>query len=223
VYDAASPLQSFVALAPDAETGDNGRLTLHEVYNLDLSQAGLVALPALERGQAGLGEEILPASRAFIYAGAPSVLARLWQVEDRAAPPEVVKAFYTHLQAGYTKAVSLRLAQLELLDRPVYLWAGFVLVGDMGTGLPFPTGRTARSAPALVSSPPITWWIGWSLLGLAFAGSSSLLWFRLQRQRTRQARRASLRAARQRLLAQPPSLARSRGLSYVERELRRFD
>ena len=71
-------------------------------------------------------------SRAFLYAGASSLLASLWQVHDRSTHDLMVR-FYTHLREnGGDAAEALRRAKLELMSagysHPFY-WAPFVLVG----------------------------------------------------------------------------------------------
>ncbi len=70
--------------------------------------------------------------RAFIYAGAPSVVASLWNVNDEATA-FLMKELYRNLK-GLDKADALRTAQLELLKNPKsnkpYYWAAFYLIGD---------------------------------------------------------------------------------------------
>jgi CHAT domain-containing protein len=69
-----------------------------------------------------------------MYAGAPRVIATLWDVDDRATA-ELMRHFYQHLlKERPTAAVSLRAAQLSLMQDPQwsspYYWAGFILLGD---------------------------------------------------------------------------------------------
>jgi CHAT domain-containing protein len=72
-------------------------------------------------------------TRAFIYAGSPSVIASLWSVDDEATRALMV-SFYSHLGKGLPQADALRLAQIDVRrDYPhPYYWAGFVLTGDPG-------------------------------------------------------------------------------------------
>jgi len=98
---------------------------------MDLN-ASLVILSACETGLGHLtnGDEMVGLSRAFIYAGTPSVISSLWMVEDESTS-FLMERFYTHLQKK-NKAKSLRMAQLETKEKyehPLY-WAPFVLVGD---------------------------------------------------------------------------------------------
>ena len=72
-------------------------------------------------------------TRAFQYAGARSVLASLWKVEDKSTA-ELMKRFYGYLKAGRAKDDALRLAQIDLIRSADFSqprdWAAFQLNGD---------------------------------------------------------------------------------------------
>ena len=70
-------------------------------------------------------------TRAFLYAGTPSVLASLWCVDDRATA-ELMELFYKNLLAGLTKSEALQQAQLVMMKKyeNPYYWGAFVLYGD---------------------------------------------------------------------------------------------
>ena len=72
-------------------------------------------------------------TRAFMYAGAPSVVVSLWKVGDESTA-ELMKAFYKHLKRGTSKDVALQRAMRQLRGNPKYAhpyhWAPFALVGD---------------------------------------------------------------------------------------------
>ena len=72
-------------------------------------------------------------TRAFIYAGAPTVISSLWSVDDQATGV-LMNSFYQHLKRGDSKAAALRAAQAETRERypHPYFWAAFVLTGDPG-------------------------------------------------------------------------------------------
>ena len=133
-----SPLFSRLILAPEA--GDDGALEVHEIYGFDLTRADLVTLSACQTqlGSQSNGDDVVGLSRAFIYAGAPTVVASLWSVDDEATSA-LMKAFYTHLKDGMGKAQALAAAQSDLRRdeahpqwaHPFY-WAAFVLTGDPG-------------------------------------------------------------------------------------------
>ena len=77
---------------------------------------------------------------AFLLAGAKSVLAALWEVDDTLTEA-LMRNFYTHLAHGMDKASALRQAKLDLLndfgDYSPQTWAGFALVGDGGSPINF--------------------------------------------------------------------------------------
>lgn len=129
------PLFSRIVLAPDPE--NDGVLEVHEVYSLDLGRADLVVLSACQTqlGAISRGDDLVGLNRAFIYAGAPTVVASLWSVEDRATSL-LMESFYRHLREGLGKAEALQAAQAELRRQPAYrhpyYWAAFVLTGDPG-------------------------------------------------------------------------------------------
>jgi CHAT domain-containing protein/tetratricopeptide (TPR) repeat protein len=124
----------FSTIDRNGETRD-GMLRLHEIFNLSLN-ADLVVLSACQTalGKDIRGEGLIGLTRGFMYAGAPRVVASLWNVEDRATA-ELMKRFYDGiLKRQLTPAAALRDAQLALKrDKrwsSPYYWAGFVLEGD---------------------------------------------------------------------------------------------
>ncbi|HSF16325.1 MAG TPA: tetratricopeptide repeat protein [Vicinamibacteria bacterium] len=132
------PLLSGIDLEPDA--GEDGRLEVHEILELRL-KAGLVTLSACETALGGgyftdvpAGDDFVGLTRAFLFAGSPSVLASLWKVDDRSTF-ELMEAFYRARDRAET-AESLAAAQRAMrqaggrYSHP-YFWAAFVLVGRM--------------------------------------------------------------------------------------------
>jgi CHAT domain-containing protein/tetratricopeptide (TPR) repeat protein len=115
-----------------ALASEDGLLQAYEIYNLKLN-AELVTLSACEGGlgKEVAGEGLINLSRGFIYAGALSVVAGLWQVSDDSTAQLMIR-FYKHLQeAKLGRAEALRRAQLEMIrdgKRPFH-WAAFILVG----------------------------------------------------------------------------------------------
>ena len=129
-FDEADPLGTSLLLA--STTGADSRLEVQEIFGLDL-HASLVVLSACETALGTLtrGDELTGLTQAFIYAGTPSVITTLWQVNDRSAF-ELMREFYRQLRAGRNKAEALRLAQLAILDlhpQP-YHWAAYELIGE---------------------------------------------------------------------------------------------
>jgi CHAT domain-containing protein/tetratricopeptide (TPR) repeat protein len=138
VVDERFPFESGLALsAPrgSAAGSDNGLLQAWEVMESVHIDADLVTLSACQTGlgKETAGEGLLGLAWAFEYAGARSVLASLWEVED-ASTAELMRRFYRGLHGGASKAEALRRAQLDLLRRPAtsapYFWAAFQLNGD---------------------------------------------------------------------------------------------
>ena len=79
------------------------------------------------------GDDLVGLTRAFLYAGAPTVGASLWSVNDQATAV-LMTAFYRHLRDGMSKAQALQAAQTETRAQypHPYYWAAFVLTGDPG-------------------------------------------------------------------------------------------
>jgi CHAT domain-containing protein len=113
----------------------NGFLRLYDIYNLRLG-AELVVLSACRTalGQEIKGEGLIGLTRGFLYAGAPRVVATLWEIDDRTTA-EAMKLFYQGmLGRGERPAQALRAAQLALWkskgwDAPYY-WAAFTMEGE---------------------------------------------------------------------------------------------
>ncbi|HEY3798853.1 MAG TPA: CHAT domain-containing protein [Caulobacteraceae bacterium] len=85
------------------------------------------------------GEALSGLARAFIYAGAPNVLATQWPVDATASALQTGVLLRTTAQGGRTVAEALGLAQSELYDNPEtahpFFWSGFILIGDGGAVL----------------------------------------------------------------------------------------
>lgn len=135
LIDEEVPARSGVVLSLIGEEEEDGILQMGEVFNLRL-KADMVVLSACQSGLGKLvrGEGLIGLTRAFIYAGASSVVVSLWNVRDRSTA-EFMRRFYGHLRAGKSRVEALRQAKLDLLrsDIPAYrhpyYWAAFVLVG----------------------------------------------------------------------------------------------
>ncbi|MBN2125698.1 MAG: CHAT domain-containing protein, partial [Deltaproteobacteria bacterium] len=98
----ATPLQSNLRFTPSGK--DDGRLTVDEIFDMDL-RANLVTLSACETGLAKgaggafpQGDDLVGLSRAFIFAGVPSVVASLWEVSDDSTV-EFMLLFFRHMQS----------------------------------------------------------------------------------------------------------------------------
>jgi len=127
------PLLSSLVLSPDLQ--NDGFLEVHELYNMNLTNAGLVVLSACETGLSLIrkNDDVIGLVRGFLYAGVPSMVASLWKVDDDATA-SLMSNFHLLLKLGNSKGESLRKAQLQLLrsenTRHPYFWAAFVLYGS---------------------------------------------------------------------------------------------
>jgi CHAT domain-containing protein len=131
--DAYRPRLSALALTPDAARLESGNsvFDLLNILNLRL-RARLVVLSASEtsRGRLLAGEGVLGPAQAFLQAGAASVIASHWKVED-----DTTAAFMTTFYEYLTRdrlpvSAALRRAQLDQARRsPSHHWAAFSLYG----------------------------------------------------------------------------------------------
>lgn len=129
-FDLDRPQLSALHFSPDAQ--HDGPLTVSEIFALDLSRTRLVVLSACETGLSKIvkGDELIGFSRAFIYAGAPSLISSLWPVSDESTS-EMMKVLYSLLDSE-AKDVALTKAQIDVRKRfpHPYFWSAFSLVGD---------------------------------------------------------------------------------------------
>ncbi len=110
----------------------DGAITVHDIGAMRLS-ADLVTLSACETGLSQLspGDELLGLTRAFLRAGAKTIVNSLWAVDD-AVTASLMTHFYRGIAQGATAAGALRSAQLAIraLHAHPYYWAGFSLTGS---------------------------------------------------------------------------------------------
>lgn len=129
IFNDTRPLDSALMLARDER--NDGLLTAAELYNLRLN-IDLLTLSACETGVGRTlnGDEVIGLTRAFLYAGAVSIIASLWNVDDEATAL-MMQEFYRQLITS-DKRQALRRAQQAMrarFDHP-YFWGGFFLVGN---------------------------------------------------------------------------------------------
>ena len=119
---------------------DDGILTAEEVAALDLSGVRWAVLSACGTGLGDVqdGEGVLGLCRAFQQAGARTVIASLWAVDDRATREWMSALYRARFAEGKDTAAAVAAAGLEVLRRRrergesahPFFWAGFVAVGD---------------------------------------------------------------------------------------------
>jgi CHAT domain-containing protein len=138
LLNAERPQFTGLVLSLVGNTGGDGFVRTDEVFNLRLG-APLVMLSACETGlgKEKRGEGVIGLTRAFMYAGAPTVGVSLWSVADKSTA-DLMTDFYKRLLATGAESTSptaaMRGAQLSLIagkkySAPFY-WAPFVLVGE---------------------------------------------------------------------------------------------
>ncbi|MEM9337277.1 MAG: CHAT domain-containing tetratricopeptide repeat protein [Bacteroidota bacterium] len=149
LLDDEDPMRSnFVFANPDSSTADY-YLYASEIYTMNLN-ARLAVLSACNSGAGTVkqGEGIMSLSRAFVYAGCPSLVTSLWKTSDLASSAIMVD-FYKNLKDGSDIDGGLRLAQLNYLksvghphySHPFY-WAPFIAIGNT-KGVRFDTSRSS--------------------------------------------------------------------------------
>lgn len=131
--DERRPELSALILARREGGREDALLQMREIFNLKLA-ADLVVLSACQTalGKEVTGEGLVGLSRAFFYAGVPSLMVSLWNVTDSPIP-DLMLDFYRYLDVSGDKARALQRAKLALIQRkshahPAY-WAPFILVG----------------------------------------------------------------------------------------------
>ncbi|MFQ5604350.1 MAG: CHAT domain-containing protein [bacterium] len=135
ISDDKQPMYSKIILAQTEQQSEDGYLQTYEVYNLRL-HAELVVLSGCNTGLGKLsrGEGLIGMTRAFQYAGVPSLVVSLWPVNDESTA-ELMKYFYRNIKAGLPKNRALQKAKIELIHandwrRDPFYWGAFVLIGD---------------------------------------------------------------------------------------------
>lgn len=143
LLNADRPQFTGLVLSLVGNKNNDGFLRTDEVFNMNVG-AHLVMLSACETGlgKEKRGEGVIGLTRAFMYAGAPTVGVSLWSVADKSTA-ELMTDFYRRLLGAAatssggpsaSPAAAMREAQLAMIagkkySAPFY-WAPFVLIGD---------------------------------------------------------------------------------------------
>ncbi len=167
------PEYSFAAFSQPASdsTGADNLLFVSEIYNLQL-RAELVVLSACESASGKLyrGEGIVSLARAFQTAGARTVVASFWNVDDQQTP-QLMAAFFRNLRTGastfeaLTNARRSYLAEAGGLKAHPFYWAGFAAFGSGNS-----VGAPGRQLPGGV--------LALTVLGVAGLVLAGMWWFR---------------------------------------------
>jgi CHAT domain-containing protein/Tfp pilus assembly protein PilF len=127
------PFQSALVLSLGGKQLEDGLLQVHEICDLKMS-ADLIVLSACQTGYGRLEklEGLIGLARPFFYAGARSVLASLWPINDKTTGL-FMREFYRNLVEGLSIDRALQLAKIRMLESEwahPFFWAGFILSGD---------------------------------------------------------------------------------------------
>ena len=151
--DTNNSLNSRIVFPTAGDSTEDGMLHAWELYGMELN-SDMAVLSACDMGigQQIAGEGVMSLSRAFSYAGCPSVITSLWKVDDR-TNPLIMTFFYEALSEGLSKDEALRQAKIRFIDQAdrvdahPYYWAAFINIGDSG--------------PVALRRPlSYWWWIG---------------------------------------------------------------
>jgi CHAT domain-containing protein len=114
---------------------EDGFLQSHDIYSLKLD-ADLVVLSACNTGlgKEMRGEGLIGLTRGFMYAGASSVVASLWKVDDSASAELMTNFYKAMFEDNLPPAAALRSAKEAMWRqkhwRAPYYWSAFVLQGE---------------------------------------------------------------------------------------------
>jgi CHAT domain-containing protein/Tfp pilus assembly protein PilF len=127
---ASTPVPSGSSPAPASV--EHSLVTALELAGLNLWGTQLVVLSACDtgRGDVKLGQGVYGLRRAFLVAGAETVVMSLWKVNDETTR-QLMETYYRHLLEGQGRATALREAMRELRQtqpHPHY-WAPFLAMG----------------------------------------------------------------------------------------------
>ncbi|RRR69927.1 MAG: CHAT domain-containing protein [Candidatus Viridilinea halotolerans] len=125
LFRADNPLFSWFQLA-------DGRMTVADLYQLQLRAAPLVILSACETGRgAARGGGVLGMGRGLLAAGASAVIGGLWRVDDQYTQALMHTLTQTLAKGNSDAASALAHAQREALAQglPPAAWAGWMVFG----------------------------------------------------------------------------------------------
>jgi CHAT domain-containing protein/Tfp pilus assembly protein PilF len=135
LIDEKDPDSSSLVLSGSPGSGEDGLLRTSEIFNLEINPY-LVVLSACRTGLGKLvrGEGMIGLTRAFMFAGSPSVAVSLWSVSDSSTATLMTEYYKNMIKKDLNKTEALRQAQLTLLKDEKYAhpfyWAPFILFGD---------------------------------------------------------------------------------------------
>lgn len=163
LFHSQVPILSSLVFTENGDTLEDNLLQAYEIAHLKLN-ADLVVLSACETGYGKYerGDGIRSLARSFMYAGVPSMVVSLWQVNDYSTA-QLMASFYDYLAEGMTKDKALRQAKLDYLNQNTGLtahpafWSPFIQLGN-------------NSSIELTRPSNWMWWIGAGVLSFVLLG-----------------------------------------------------
>jgi CHAT domain-containing protein/tetratricopeptide (TPR) repeat protein len=137
LVDYNHPAYSALLFTENLDSLEDNLLYSYETQHLNGNNANLVVLSACKTGYGkyAQGEGIISLGRSFMYAGIPSIVMTLWELNDETSV-EVVQSFYTGLANGLTKDQAMQNAKIEYLQNNKgftahpFFWASMICIGD---------------------------------------------------------------------------------------------
>jgi CHAT domain-containing protein/Tfp pilus assembly protein PilF len=130
---ALAGVNTWLKNRPLIKEAEDGILTAEDVAGWNLFNTELVVLSACETGLGDIvtGEGVFGLRRAFVLAGAQTLVMSLWKVPDEQTK-ELMVNFYKYLLAGKPRAEALREAQLSMKEKypNPYYWGAFICQGN---------------------------------------------------------------------------------------------
>lgn len=169
VVDYNFPAYSSLMFTENLDSLEDNLLYSYEIQHLNGNHANLVVLSACKTGYGkyAQGEGIISLGRSFMYAGIPSIVMTLWELNDQTSV-EVMQHFYYNLVKGQSKDKAMQNAKLQYLEEHngfmthPFFWASFICIGNQ------------HPIPINYLSPTWYWWILLVIIGISIIGW--LLW-----------------------------------------------
>jgi CHAT domain-containing protein len=156
LIDETRPLRSGLVLTANPPR-DDGLLQMRDIYAMRVN-ADLVTLSACDTalGENVTGEGMIGLTRAFFFAGARSVAASLWSVEDTATS-RFMQDFYANIHGGEPIDIALQHAKIDFIhrggrDASPFFWAPFIVSGNARAVVDVPPQRLPAWTIAIVAA-----------------------------------------------------------------------
>ncbi|PHN03997.1 CHAT domain-containing protein [Flavilitoribacter nigricans] len=152
------------------DTTANGRLYVQDLYQMELP-ADMIVMSACESGigRFQAGEGAISLGRGFAAAGARSLIATLWNVNDHKTS-EFMQDFYREMKKGLSKDEAIRKVQQNYLkkagqaDAHPFYWAAYLPIGDMEPLDLGPRSYLWLLGPLFLLVLGLVWWLKPGLL-----------------------------------------------------------